>query len=269
LNYGGNELVETTFFSHSETARALNSLGDNIFVCDLDLRIVWFNDQAEILLHSIISYLHINHPLDLIGKSIDEFHQNPLHQRNILLHRLPYESTITLFDRFAASIVISEYKDDAGVKIGYLLVWRDVTERQKELQENKKLVHELSTVIIPTVIDNAILIPLIGTMNEERTERLVQRTLNYCVTNNTDYVLLDFSGLSELDNSSAQVLCETMTKSLALMGVFVVYVGITKQVVQWLMNLNLDPTIPTFATFRQGINHVVNLEGYSLVYEKR
>lgn len=261
-------MVETSFFSYSETARALNSLGDNIFVCDLNLNIVWFNDQAEILLNSILPYLHIHHPSELIGRSIDEFHQNPSHQRNILFHHLPYESTITLFDRFAASIVISEYKDDAGETIGYLLVWRDVTEKQKELQANKKLVNELSAVIIPTVIDNAILIPLIGTMNEERTEKLVQNTLHYCATHETDYALMDFSGLSELDHNSAQILCETMTKSLNLMGVHVVYVGMTTKVVQWLMNLNLDPRIPTFATFRQGINHVVKLEGYSLVHDE-
>ena len=262
-------MVETTFFSHSETARALNSLGDNIFICDLNFKVVWFNDQAEVLVNSILSYLPIKAPSNLIGRSIDEFHQNPSYQRNILHYHLPYESTITLFDRFAASIVISEYKDHVGETIGYLLVWRDVTEKQKELQANKKLVNELSSVIIPTVIDNAILIPLIGTMNEERTEKLVQNTLHYCATNNTDYVLLDFSGLSELDNNSAQVLCETMSRSLDLMGVLVVYVGITKNVVQWLMNLNLDPRIPTFATFRQGINHVIKLEGYSLVHEEK
>lgn len=262
-------MAETTFFSHSETTRALNSLGDNIFVCDLELSIVWFNQRAEILLKSLIPYLPIKHPSELIGKSIDEFHQKPSHQRNILLNQLPYESTITLFDRFAASIVISEYLNESGEKIGYLLVWRDVTEKQKELQENKKLVNELSSAIIPTIIDNAILIPLIGTMNEERSEKLIENTLNYCATNNTDYVLLDFSALSELDGSSAQVLCETMTKSLSLMGILVVYVGITKRVVQWLMNLDLDPKIPTFSTFRQGINHVVNLEGYSLMLKER
>ena len=258
-------MAESSFFSHSETTRVLNSLGDNIFICDLELNIVWFNQPAEVLLKSIMAYLHIDQPADLIGRSIDEFHRNSAHQRNILLNHLPYESTITLFDRFAANIVISEYQDEKGNKSGYLLVWRDVTKNQRELDENKRLINELSTAIIPTVIDNAILVPLIGTMTEERSEKLIQSVLNYCTTHDTDYVLIDFSGLTDMSESSAQRLCETMTKSLSLMGIEVVYVGITKRIVQWLMNLNLDPSIPTFATFRKGIQHVVKLEGYELV----
>ncbi len=256
---------ETSFFSHSETNRVLNSLGDNIFVCDLDLNIVWFNQPASVLLNSIMEYLHIDQPTDLIGRSIDEFHRSPAHQRNILLNHLPYESTITLFDQFAANIVISEYLDEQGNKSGYLLVWRDVTQKQKELDESKRLINELSNAIIPTVIDNAILVPLVGTMTEDRSEKLIQSVLNYCATHNTDYVLIDFSGLTEMSESSAHRLCETMTKSLSLMGVKVVYVGITKRIVQWLMNINLDLSIPTFATFRKGIQHVFKLEGYEIV----
>ncbi len=265
IKLGGSNLTETTFFSHAETTRVLNSLGDNIFVCDLSYNIVWFNEPAEALLQSMMTSLDMGEPSELIGRSIDNFHMDPSHQRNLLQHRLPHESTITLFDRFVANIVISEYYGESGNKIGYLLVWRDVTEEQKEFEENKKLVNELSTAIIPTVIDNAILIPLIGTMNDDRSEKLIESVLNYCAANSTDYVLMDFSGLTEMGQSSAHKLCETMTKSLSLMGVTVVYVGITKRIVQWFIHINLDPTIPTFATFRQGINHVVNLEGYSLV----
>lgn len=234
-------------------------------MCDLNYHIVWFNQPAQALLESMLGYLGIDEPNDLIGRSIDEFHKHPSHQRGILQHQLPYQSTIKLFDRFAANIVISEYCGESGDKIGYMLVWRDVTEVQKEFEENKKLVNELSNAIIPTVIDNAILVPLIGTMTDDRSENLIQSALNYCATNSTDYVLIDFSGLTEMGQSSAHKLCETMTKSLSLMGITVVYVGITKRIVQWFININLDPSIPTFATFRQGINYVVNLEGYSLV----
>lgn len=234
-------------------------------MCDLNYHIVWFNQPAQALLESMLGYLGIDEPNDLIGRSIDEFYKHPSHQRGILQHQLPYQSTIKLFDRFAANIVISEYCGESGDKIGYMLVWRDVTEVQKEFEENKKLVNELSNAIIPTVIDNAILVPLIGTMTDDRSENLIQSALNYCATNSTDYVLIDFSGLTEMGQSSAHKLCETMTKSLSLMGITVVYVGITKRIVQWFININLDPSIPTFATFRQGINYVVNLEGYSLV----
>lgn len=261
---GGNELTITSFFSKNETVRVLNSFGDSLFICDTNYEIAWFNEQAEALLESILDYLPINDPSQLIGRSIHEFHKNPSHQSNILLNHLPYQSTITLFDKFAANIVISEYRDEYDEKQGYILVWRDVTEKQKEFDENKKLIDEFSNAILPTVLDNAILVPLIGTMNESRSEMLIQNVLNYCARTSTDYVLIDFSGLTGLEDSSAHTVCETMTKSLELMGVDVTYVGITTRIVKWFIDIDLDPSIPTFSTFRQGIHNVMKKDGYIL-----
>ncbi|WP_347552507.1 STAS domain-containing protein [Pseudalkalibacillus hwajinpoensis] len=117
-----------------------------------------------------------------------------------------------MFGRFAANIVVSEFLSEFNQKIGYLLVWRYVTEKQKDFEENKKLVNELSTAVIPTIIDNAILVPCIGKMTDVRSERLVESVLNYCATHGTDYVLFDFSDLAEMGERSARILCETMTK---------------------------------------------------------
>ncbi|MCA0989338.1 STAS domain-containing protein [Guptibacillus algicola] len=257
-------MAKTSFFEKNETVRVLNSIGDSIFICDTSFNIAWFNEQARALLESIIDYLPVDSPSDLIGKSIHDFHKNPIHQTTILLHQLPYQSTITLFDKFAANIVISEYKDEHEEKQGYILVWRDVTEKQKEMDENRKLIDEYSNAILPTVLDNAILIPLIGTLTVRRSEKLIGNVLDYCAKTNTDYVLIDFSGLTNLSDRSANTVFETMTKSLKLMGIHVVYVGITSRIVKWIIDLDLDSSVPTFATFRQGIHDVMKSEGFIL-----
>lgn len=257
-------MTSNSFFENNETIRVLNSIGDNIFVCDTSFTIAWYNEQAEDLLQSIIDYLPVDSPSQLIGRSIHDFHKNPAHQKNILLHHLPYQSTITLFNKFAANIVISEYRNEDGKKVGYILVWRDVTEKEKEIDENRKLVEEYSNTILPTVLENAILLPLIGTLTVNRSEKLIRNVLSYCAKTKTDYVLIDFSGLTNLTDRSANIIIETMTKSLSLMGIQVVYVGITSRIVRWLIDLDLDSSIPTYATFRQGIRAVMKNEGYEL-----
>ena len=67
-------------------------------------------------------------PKNIVGACIDQFHQNPAHQRKILSDpaNLPYHTDITIGDlKFALNV--GGIFDESGAYIGNMLEWSDVT----------------------------------------------------------------------------------------------------------------------------------------------
>ncbi len=72
----------------------------------------------------------------LIGRCIDEFHQHPAHQRQLLSdpNNLPYKTDIKV-GKVVIELNVAAVKDAKGNYIGNSLEWRDVTdERQREIE---------------------------------------------------------------------------------------------------------------------------------------
>lgn len=76
---------------------------------------------------------HLDIPVDqLIGTSIDTFHKNPEHQRQILSDpsRLPFSARISFAGR-RFSLKVSAIMDSSGKYAGPMVVWDDITEREQ------------------------------------------------------------------------------------------------------------------------------------------
>ncbi len=76
----------------------------------------------------------------LMGRCIDEFHQHPAHQRELLSNpaNLPYSTDITIGDLKIELNVAAVY-DSKNQYIGNTLEWRDVTEERKRDNEISRL----------------------------------------------------------------------------------------------------------------------------------
>ena len=79
-------------------------------------------------------------PEKVMGSCIDQFHQNPQHQRNLLNdpNNLPYKTDIQIGPLTFALIVTAQF-DDAGEYIGNALEWKDVTEERKQVAREQKI----------------------------------------------------------------------------------------------------------------------------------
>ncbi|MEH0740389.1 PAS domain-containing protein [Vibrio cholerae] len=76
----------------------------------------------------------------LMGRCIDEFHQNPAHQRKMLAdpNNLPYSTDITIGD-LKIELNVAAIHDGQGAYIGNTLEWRDVTDERAKEEEIGRL----------------------------------------------------------------------------------------------------------------------------------
>ncbi|WP_026289038.1 methyl-accepting chemotaxis protein, partial [Thioalkalivibrio sp. AKL17] len=108
----------------------------SVMMCDPDMNIIYANQSVVELLRnrkgSIRERFPHFDPDNLVGQSIDQFHENPAHQRAILQDpsRLPWEAEIEVADlefKLKASAIV----DANGRYLGNMVEWNDVTERNR------------------------------------------------------------------------------------------------------------------------------------------
>lgn len=124
----------------SRLSAAIGGSQTATMIADQDLNIVYMNDAVTELLTNREKELQQIFPgfnaSKLIGTNIDQFHQNPKHQRELLsdMSRLPYRTEIQVLDLYFDLNVIGIVDKD-GNYMGNSVEWRDITEvKQAQLQ---------------------------------------------------------------------------------------------------------------------------------------
>lgn len=239
----------------------LNCLEENIFVIDSDYHVAWMNDSAKVFIESIKTYLRLDKAEDLLGTPIARFHKDPSYQEEMLQKgEFPIEMQLILFNTFVARLVVTELIVK-GQKRGFILTWKDITEREKEKEQAKALINELSTPILPTVEENTLLVPLIGELTLERMENLTTKLLNECLNYHAEYVIIDFSGITTVDDPDLGQEIQKLTATVELMGAEVLYCGFNQDMVKNMVALGIHTNQKSFVSFRNAIRYVVSKIG--------
>lgn len=108
----------------------------NVLLADKDLTIVYMNPRSEQTLKSIESILPCR-ATEIVGKSIDFFHQNPSHQRKLLAdpkRNLPHQAYIKLGEE-TLDLLVSPIYDEKGEYLGPMVTWEIVTAKLKTQRE--------------------------------------------------------------------------------------------------------------------------------------
>lgn len=104
---------------------------------------------------------------------------------------------------------------------------------------------DMSTSI--TEVHNNLIVSLSGEMTNDKIEMLIEAVTQSAYKKNSKGVILNYSALSVLDSFS-YLAFEKMTKSLDLMGIHVVWVGLTPGVIAGLMDINITINFDVFKT---------------------
>lgn len=242
------------FFESNETIQSLNAIGENIFIADTNFEIVWINDYADELIRKIGTYLDIEKKEDLYGRNIREFHQNGgVKQKEILLRGpFPYRSKINLFNRYRASIVVNPLERD-GNRVGYILTWKDVT----KYEANRALMEGMYTPIIEMHLDHVLLIPITGVLTEDRIRKMRDKTLQVASEKAAEYVLIDFTGMTEIDEGFVLNEINSLASALRLLGAEVIYTGFSVNLVKMMVNQGIHVNATTFNTTKQAMDYLV------------
>lgn len=137
-----------------------------------------------------------------------------------------------------------------------------VDEKTADLHE---LIGEISSPIIP-VLEGIVVIPLLGTYDEERTEELLEKTLQNLPKYKADYVVLDLTGMNNNFTEHAASLIEKLGTASSLIGTKTIIVGISPAVSITITGSGMDLSrFDCFQTLQHGMHFALAQTGRSII----
>jgi len=130
--------------------------------------------------------------------------------------------------RFWANVTITALRGENGELRGFGKVTRDLTERRQNEEKIKKQAQEIlemATVPVVQVWEGIVLVPIIGTLDSQRTQHLMERLLQRVTESGSPVALLDITGVPTIDTQTAQHLIETVS-AVRLIGAEVILTGV-------------------------------------------
>lgn len=125
------------------TWECLDNLATNVFYAGADFKIQFVNKKAKETLNTIGDIFYNTfkvRPDEIHGLSIDTFHKNPAHQRNVLSNPANFPvMTAIEFGGLILDLNVNMIKDDSGATTGFVVNWEEVTEAKKNENEVVKI----------------------------------------------------------------------------------------------------------------------------------
>ncbi|RFU65069.1 STAS domain-containing protein [Peribacillus glennii] len=114
---------------------------------------------------------------------------------------------------------------------------------------------ELSVPVVP-IIDDIAVIPIVGSIDTNRAQLIMETSLNQGTKLNLHTVLFDVSGVPIIDTMVADQMFKII-KALKLTGIQAMITGIRPEIAQTIVSLGLDfKDVETAATLQQALNHL-------------
>jgi anti-anti-sigma regulatory factor len=167
-------------------------------------------------------------------------------------HRMPDGVTAwdgAVFDvtkeREAAARLLASEQERSGLI-------EQLREQNEKLSLQAAELQVLSTPIIP-LADDVLALPIVGEINPERAQRILESVLTSVTAKSAQFVILDITGVHTVDAYAAEALVRTAS-ALKLLGATAILTGVQPNTARVLIELGADlSTLITRSTFQDGI----------------
>ncbi len=127
-----------------------------------------------------------------------------------------------------------------------------IQEQQKTILQQQEDLLELSSPV-SKVWDNILILPVIGTLDSQRTQVMMENLLQKIVDTGCTISILDITGVPTVDTQVANHLLKTVTAA-RLLGAECIISGISPAIAQTIVHLGIDlSTIRTKATLQDAM----------------
>ena len=123
-------------------------------------------------------------------------------------------------------------------KLGLFTTETYVKGREEIIQRQQREMMELSTPVVQ-LWDNILALPLIGTLDSERTQVVMESLLHKIVETSASIAIIDITGVPTVDTLVAQHLLKTVAAA-RLMGADCIISGIRPQIAQTIVHLGVN-----------------------------
>jgi anti-anti-sigma factor len=140
-------------------------------------------------------------------------------------------------------------RDEAGQPQAFGGIIRDISEQVRQEEERQSLqaqvieaqraaLRELSTPLIP-VSDRVVIMPLIGSIDSQRAQQVMETLLEGVAAHHAEMVILDITGVQVVDTQVANTFIRA-AQAVQLLGAQVMLTGIGPNIAQTLVQLGVD-----------------------------
>ena len=113
-----------------------------------------------------------------------------------------------------------------------------VDQRERVIREQQDALLELSTPVLQ-VRERLLILPIIGVLDQNRAQQLTEQLLHGIRAHRAKLVVIDVTGVPDMDESVANSLVDTVTAS-RLMGADVIITGLSSEIAQTLVTIGVD-----------------------------
>src|SRR5215204_6503073 len=137
-----------------------------------------------------------------------------------------------------------------------------VDERERVIRQQQDSIRELSTPVLP-VRERLLILPIIGVLDSERARQLTEQLLTGIRTHRAKVVVIDITGVPDVDETVANHLVQTVDAS-RLMGASVIITGLSPEIAQTLVTIGVDLSkMNTIGDLQGGLEEAERLLGYN------
>jgi rsbT co-antagonist protein RsbR len=139
--------------------------------------------------------------------------------------------------------------------------------REEIIQRQQQEMLELSTPVVK-LWDGVLALPLIGTLDSERTQVVMETLLQAIVETGSTIAIIDITGVPTVDTKVAQHLIQTVSAA-RLMGADCLISGIRPQIAQTIIHLGITlPDVVTKATLADAFTTALGRVGQHVVAKR-
>nr|WP_281864196.1 STAS domain-containing protein [Planomicrobium okeanokoites] len=139
---------------------------------------------------------------------------------------------------------------------------RMVDDKTKMLQN---LVKELSSPIIP-VLEKIVVVPMIGSYDEDRSEDLIFNTLSELPKHQAQYLLLDLTGLHKHISEHTAMLIDKLGAAARLLGIETILVGVSPELAMVIVQSNSNlRKFECLQSLQHGVYYALGKSGRRIV----
>ena len=113
-----------------------------------------------------------------------------------------------------------------------------VEQRERVIRDQQDALLELSTPVLQ-VRERLLILPIIGVLDQARAQQLTEQLLHGIRAHRAKLVVIDVTGVPDMDENVANSLVDTVTAS-RLMGADVIITGLSSEIAQTLVTIGVD-----------------------------
>lgn len=196
------------------------------------------------------------------GGDMEQFLRYIMFMQRLFLESIEERANMSFGEARAVLLLLASLFNEMMLAVFYAYLH----EREETIRAQQDELKQTSTPIT-SIWDGVLTLPIIGTLDSQRTLVVMERLLTKIETDRARAVVMDVTGVQTVDSQVAHHLIQ-MTRAVRLMGAHAILTGIRPDIARALTSLDIELTdVTTRATLSDGLKEAFRLMNIE-VHEK-